>query len=61
MAPWVKCTFKSNRQPVYINLGTASTLAWNEQQQTTYVTFPGEDESVQVLEKPEAILQGRDR
>ena len=60
MAVWVKCTF-SNNQPVHVNLDHVATVSRSDRESLTYITFPGDDDAILVLETPEEILKGRDK
>jgi len=59
MAPWVKCT-SLHGVPLYINLGVASTIQWDEEGKQTHVSFAGIDEGIVVLERPEDVLKGKE-
>jgi len=58
MIHWVKCTRKIDQQPIYINVGTATALRWNEQESFTVVSWASDKEAtVRVLERPEDIIK----
>ncbi len=56
MTDWIKCTDESGR-PLYVNLATAMSVFWNENEKCTLIAYPGGDEDVlRVQEAPETIL-----
>ncbi len=60
MTDWVKCTDTSGR-PIFVNLATAMSVFWNDNQRSTFISYPGSDEDVlRVREKPESILAARE-
>jgi hypothetical protein len=57
MSDWVKCT-RHDGVAIYIHLGNAMSLAWNDKDGGTDVVFPGGQEDViLVKERPEEILK----
>lgn len=58
MATWVRCTHQSGN-PLFVNLSTAMSAYWNENEKYTVIAYAGDDDDDNVLhvrEKPEAIL-----
>ena len=59
MTDWVKCTDASGR-PIFVNLATAMSVFWNDNQKSTFVGYPGSDEALRIRERPEFILAARE-
>ena len=56
MVIWVRCT-EEGGDPVFINLSTAMSVFWNENQKCTFIAYAGSEEDVtRVQERPEAVL-----
>ncbi len=55
MAIWVRCSNKRGG-PVFVNLSTAMSARWNEDENCTIIAYAGGDDEVRVLEKPDAVL-----
>lgn len=61
MANWVKCTHRGDKSPVYVNIDTAMSIRWSENDKATIIAYAGgERDVVRVIERPEDILKGRD-
>lgn len=56
VANWVKCTRRVDEKPIYVNLDTAMTVRWNEDEKFTVVMW-SKDDLVRVLETLEEILE----
>lgn len=55
MAIWVQCTNISG-DPIHVNMSTAASLAWDETRGCTLISYPGDDDHIEVKERPEAII-----
>ncbi len=57
MANWIKCTRKADKTPIYVNIDTAMSMRWNENEHATVIAHAGGDiDAVKVAERPEEIL-----
>ncbi len=57
MATWIKCTRKADIMPVYVNIDTAMSIRWSENDHATIIAHAGGDiDSIKVIETPEQIL-----
>jgi hypothetical protein len=59
MAQWVECTAKSDGRLIYVNIDLAMSIGWNDEDERSYIAFPGggPEDVVLVKERPEDILK----